>query len=183
MLKGKNIGLSTTRSIEIGRGWEHVFCSSQIIQHHTVSLKEVNYLLPLYVFPKDLCKTELISNISWPIDQDGRIPNLSPDFILALEKNISLKFVSSDEGDLKVTFGPENVFHYIYAILHSPTYRLRYSDQLKRDFPKVCQRRDKTVQLWRNKTVQFYLRLLPSHISTHLILKSSEELSPASCDP
>ncbi|MDD5736201.1 MAG: hypothetical protein PHQ39_12120, partial [Methanothrix soehngenii] len=42
-----------------------------------------------------------------------------------------------------------------------------------------CQRRDKTVQLWRNKTVQFYLRLLPSHISTHLILKSSEELSPA----
>ena len=46
-----------------------------------------------------------------------------------------------------------------------------------------CQRRDKTVQLWRNKTVQFYLRLLPSHISTHLILKSSEELSPASCDP
>jgi len=137
MLRGKNIGLSTTRSIEIGRGWEHVFCSSQIIQHHTVSLKEVNYLLPLYVFPKDLCKTELISNISWPIDQDGRIPNLSPDFILALEKNISLKFVSSDEGDLKVTFGPENVFHYIYAILHSPTYRLRYSDQLKRDFPKV----------------------------------------------
>ena len=46
-----------------------------------------------------------------------------------------------------------------------------------------CQRRDKTVQLWRNKTVQFYLSLLPSHISTHLILKSSEELSPASCDP
>jgi len=39
----------------------------------------------------------------------------------------------------------------------------------------VCQRRDKTVQ--------FYLRLLPSHISMHLILKSSGELSPASCDP
>jgi hypothetical protein len=57
MLKGKNIGLSTTRSIEIGRGWEHVFCSSQIIQHHTVSLKEVNYLLPLYVFRT--CSIEL----------------------------------------------------------------------------------------------------------------------------
>ncbi|MDD4651680.1 MAG: hypothetical protein PHQ34_05560 [Methanothrix sp.] len=137
MLKGKNIGLSTTRSIEIGRGWEHVFCSSQIIQHHTVSLKEVNYLFPLYLFPKDLSKTELISNISWPIDQDGRTPNINPEFILALEKNISLKFVSCGEGDLKDTFGPETVFYYIYAILHSPTYRLRYSDLLKRDFPKV----------------------------------------------
>jgi hypothetical protein len=26
-----------------------------------------------------------------------------------------------------------------------------------------CQRRDKTVQLWRHKSVQFYLRLLPNH--------------------
>ena len=40
---------------------------------------------------------------------------------------------------------------------------------------RLCQRRDKTVQLWRNKSVQFYLRLLPSCISMHLILKSSGE--------
>jgi predicted helicase len=138
MLKIKNIGLSTTRSIEIGRGWEHVFCSSQIIQHHTVSLKEVNYLFPLYVYPKKIDKTELLlSNSSWPIDQDGRIPNLSSDFISDIEEHIPLKFASNEQGDLEVTFGPEDVFHYIYAILHSPTYRIRYADSLKRDFPKV----------------------------------------------
>ena len=35
------------------------------------------------------------------------------------------------------TFGPEDVFHYIYAILHSPTYRARYAEFLKIDFPRV----------------------------------------------
>ena len=35
------------------------------------------------------------------------------------------------------TFGPEDVFHYIYAVLHSPTYRSRYAEFLKIDFPRV----------------------------------------------
>ncbi len=41
----------------------------------------------------------------------------------------------ADEGVL--TFGPEDIFHYIYAVLHSPTYRTRYADFLKYDFPRV----------------------------------------------
>ncbi|MBE9565487.1 MAG: hypothetical protein IMF16_01910, partial [Proteobacteria bacterium] len=40
-------------------------------------------------------------------------------------------------GDLENTFGPEDVFNYIYAILHSPTYRERYAEFLKRDFPRL----------------------------------------------
>ncbi len=44
MLAGNNVGLATTRSIGIGRGFEHVLCTQNIIGHHTVSLKEVNYL-------------------------------------------------------------------------------------------------------------------------------------------
>ncbi|MCL5671668.1 MAG: transposase, partial [Acidobacteria bacterium] len=35
------------------------------------------------------------------------------------------------------TFGPEDVFNYIYAVLHSPTYRARYAEFLKSDFPRV----------------------------------------------
>jgi REP element-mobilizing transposase RayT len=34
-------------------------------------------------------------------------------------------------------FTPEDVFHYIYAIFHSPTYRDRYAPFLKGDFPRV----------------------------------------------
>ncbi|NIA14644.1 MAG: DNA methyltransferase, partial [Nitrospiraceae bacterium] len=40
-------------------------------------------------------------------------------------------------GDLKKTFGPEDVFHYIYTVFHSPTYRERYAAFLKMDFPRV----------------------------------------------
>ncbi|MBM3474001.1 MAG: hypothetical protein FJX75_12090 [Armatimonadetes bacterium] len=35
------------------------------------------------------------------------------------------------------TFGPEDVFDYIYAVLHSPTYRERYAEFLKIDFPRI----------------------------------------------
>ena len=40
-------------------------------------------------------------------------------------------------GDVKKTFGPEDVFNYIYAVFHSPTYRSRYAEFLRSDFPRV----------------------------------------------
>jgi hypothetical protein len=48
-----------------------------------------------------------------------------------------LNFVPTGTGDLKKNFGPEDVFHYIYAVFHSPTYRERYAEFLKIDFPRV----------------------------------------------
>ena len=73
VLAGENLGLSTTRSAEIAKGWEHVFASKDLIQHHTVSLKEVNYLFPLYTYPAE--KEKLFGSI--------RTPNLNPEFIEA----------------------------------------------------------------------------------------------------
>lgn len=35
------------------------------------------------------------------------------------------------------TFGPEDVFYYAYAVFHSPTYRERYAEFLKIDFPRL----------------------------------------------
>ena len=45
--------------------------------------------------------------------------------------------MTDSRGDLDDTYGPEDVFHYAYAILHSPTYRERYGEFLKRDFPRL----------------------------------------------
>ena len=39
--------------------------------------------------------------------------------------------------DLHATFGPHDVFDWIYAVLHSPAYRTRYADYLKSDFPRI----------------------------------------------
>ena len=45
-----NLALATTRSVETGH-FEHVLCTRQMLDHHAVSLKEVNYLFPLYLRP------------------------------------------------------------------------------------------------------------------------------------
>ncbi len=31
----------------------------------------------------------------------------------------------------------ENIFHYVYAVLHNPAYKAKYEQNLKRDFPRI----------------------------------------------
>ena len=94
MVRRQNLGLSTTRSVEIGRGWEHIFCTSNIVQHHTVSLKEVNYLFPLYLYPTgDAAKQKSLFDVSpWPPGPEGRVPNLNPAFVAEVEQRLGLVF-------------------------------------------------------------------------------------------
>lgn len=40
-------------------------------------------------------------------------------------------------GDCEATFGPEDVFDYIYAVFFSSSYRETYAEFLKIDFPRV----------------------------------------------
>lgn len=40
-------------------------------------------------------------------------------------------------GEQSVPITPEDIFYYIYAVLHSPTYRKRYAEFLKIDFPRI----------------------------------------------
>jgi len=115
MLAGKNIGLGITRSVEAGTHYEHVFVSNTLIDLHTVSMKEVSYFLPLYIYPT-------ASEAAMGIEKHA---NLAPAFTQALAERIGHAAT------------PEETFHYIYALLHSPTYRTRYSEFLKRDFPRL----------------------------------------------
>ena len=99
-----------------------------------------SYIFPLYLYPSGaerLTHQNNLSGINWPPGQDDRVPNFNHDFIAYLESSLKLKFVSDGYGDLESTLGPENVFDYIYAVFHSPTYRLRYAEFLKMDFPRV----------------------------------------------
>lgn len=142
MLEGKNMGFGTTRSTEIERGWEHLFCTNGLLTHHTVSIKEVNYLFPLYLY--STAKTDLFDESA----PGKRRPNLAPEFIADLSAPLQLAFVPDGCGDLRKTFGPEDVFHYAYAVFYSPTYRSRYAEFLKGDFPRLPLTRD--VALFRS---------------------------------
>ncbi len=70
-------------------------------------------------------------------DITGKTCSFIPVFIAALEKVLNLLFIPDDRGDLETTIGPEDVFHYAYAVFNSPTYRNRYAAFLKMDFPRL----------------------------------------------
>jgi predicted helicase len=74
-----------------------------------------------------------------------RRPNLNPEFIKAFSGKLGLTFIEDGRGELKQTFGPEDIFNYAYAVFHSPTYRTRYAEFLKIDFPRLPLTSDKEL--------------------------------------
>ncbi|MFN8375922.1 MAG: type ISP restriction/modification enzyme [Anaerolineae bacterium] len=75
-------------------------------------------------------------NSEWEAGEGGRVPNLSVKFVREMEAKLNIKFkatppINDDQ------FSPEDVFHYAYAVFHSPTYRERYAEFLKIDFPRL----------------------------------------------
>ena len=88
------------------------------------------YMFPLYLYGSD----ELL-------EAKGELPrivNLSPLFLLELEAATSLG--TSDAASKHVdpaTMSPEEILGYVYALLHSPSYRTTFADSLLRDFPAI----------------------------------------------
>lgn len=132
ILDKENIALLSCRQQAVS-GFRHIFCSKNITECCAVSLKtrEITSVFPLYLYPNPDRNGNLFSNGT------KRHVNLSKDFIKELETTTNLKFVYDGKGDLKKTVGPEDAFNYIYSILHSPTYRERYAEFLKIEFPRI----------------------------------------------
>ena len=140
MIAGENFGLCTNR--QVNGEFHHILCSRNIISDCTVSLatRERTYLFPLYLYPspaENSSRQKSLSSADWPPGKDGRVPNLSPEFVAEMEERLGLEFVTDGRGDRESTFGPEDVFDYIYAVFFSPSYRERYAEFLKIDFPRV----------------------------------------------
>jgi len=59
------------------------------------------------------------------IEGDEKEPNINPELFKSLSKTY------------KREVSPEEIFYYIYAVLYSETYRTKYAEFLKIDFPRV----------------------------------------------
>ena len=138
MTSASNLALITTRQTRDSWG---VFATRRMITHKALAAYDINTLFPLYLYPMSHelhnSQVEMLAVSPWPDGKDGRRPNLAPEFVDDMAKRLNLSFVSDGQGDLRETFGPEDVFHYIYAVFHSPTYRSRYAEFLKIDFPRI----------------------------------------------
>lgn len=122
------------------------YCTNQIGDQCVAANKSAgggnSFQFPLYVYPHP---GKMLESSPWPAGKDGRRPNLSPEFVKDFAGKLGLEFVPDGQGDLKKTFGPEDVFHYAYAVFHSPTYRSRYAAFLKIDFPRLPLTGDKKL--------------------------------------
>ena len=67
---------------------------------------------------------------------------------------------------------PEDVFHYVYAVLHAPSYREKYAEFLRRDFPRVPFPVERDLFV---KIASLGVRLAELHLLT------SRELDQPSC--
>ena len=166
VVRGRNVSIVFSR--QASRGFRHVFVTRGLTYVNaldTAGLFGSGPCAPLYLYPQEradgqqrLGETE---TSSWPAGRDGRVPNLCTKLIAEMEAKLGLKFVSDGMGDGKKTFGPEDVFDYIYAIFHSPTYRKRYAEFLKIDFPRVPLTSDRKL-LW--KLVSLGRELVALHL-------------------
>jgi hypothetical protein len=168
LLATENVALITSRLTK-GETFRHAQVTRKIAEVIVMSPKTSNngFVFPLYLYPELQENQDKRSGLEvhaspWPAGKDGRKPNLNPDFVADLEKRLGLSFVSDGKGDVApgfspapaalkggaTTFGPEDVFNYIYAIFYSPTYRTRYAEFLKSDFPRVPLTSD--VELFRS---------------------------------
>lgn len=135
MLK-KNIALLTCRQ-QTSFDFQHVFISNKISERCSVSLQtgEVNYIFPLYLYQSEQQTILQINN---------KIPNLKSEIVGQIADNLRLTFTNEKETT-KNTFAPIDILDYIYAVLHSPTYREKYKEFLKIDFPRVPYPNDATT--------------------------------------
>jgi hypothetical protein len=120
--------------------WSLIACSREPVDANIFRRGGIN-VFPLYVYHARKAahgQADFDGSITeWSAGKAGRRPNLKPEFVADLEKRLGLSFLSDGKGDLQKTFRPEDVFNYIYAVFHSPTYRTRYAEFLKSDFPRV----------------------------------------------
>jgi predicted helicase len=124
-----NLALITSRMTK-GESFQHVFVSRTLSEVILLSSKTSNnaFAFPLYVYPTE-------KEIGF--GETAASANYSSEFVEDCANRLQLKWILEGAGDLIESFGPEDLFHYIYAVFNSPMYRSRYAEFLKSDFPRV----------------------------------------------
>lgn len=152
-----NLCLNTMRQTKMDR-WQHALVSANPAPAVYVEIKDGSSVFPLYLYPDN---RELFDTSEWELSEKGRRPNLDKAFVADFAERLGLTFITDGRGDLVETFGPEDIFHYAYAVFHSPTYRSRYAEFLKIDFPRLPLT-DNVVLF--NQLVQFGADLVALHL-------------------
>jgi hypothetical protein len=126
-----NIGLIAGRQGQVvgGDSWDLVYCGQGIADTNLFYRGGIAYA-PLYIYSdKETTGLDLGGR------NNQKRANFKPDFLASLSEALDLPRTGQDGLPRGLT--PEDIFHYAYAVFHSPSYRSRYAEFLKIDFPRL----------------------------------------------
>lgn len=118
LLSEQNVALVVTRQTK--DQWD-VQCTRTVTGHKSLGAYDANSVFPLYLYESDH-EDDL---------EFGNSVNMSPGFLVRLGEVIDIS------GNDEASISPEDAFNFAYALFHSQTYRDRYADFLKTDFPRI----------------------------------------------
>ena len=123
ILNRENLGLNITRRLR-DPVWRHVYVTSLVTDKTLLSSKDNCYFFPLYLYSEEPSGAQHVVPLQ-DESKSKRQSNFTPEFLQAIRKALGTEPI------------PEDIFYYIYAVLYSPTYRERYQEFLKIDFPRI----------------------------------------------
>jgi predicted helicase len=188
-LNGKNIGLVIGRQGQVvgSMMWNLSFITDAITDFN-LYYRGGGAVFPMY--------KNFENNAQQTIEQSSeRTPNLNLEIVKEIGDKIGLSF-TNEKDTTKDTFAPIDILDYIYAVLHSPTYREKYKEFLKIDFPRVPYPKDKEtfwnlvklggeirqIHLLESPVVEKFISKYPI-TGTNVVGKIKFELSPLSISP
>jgi len=124
----KNISLLAVRNSRTDANANY-FITNKLVDKDGVSPLDNCKFFPLYQY------SEVTSQKAFE-ESEEKTPNLSLNIVKQIAAKLELAFTNEKETSIN-TFAPIDILDYIYAVLHSPTYREKYKEFLKIDFPRV----------------------------------------------
>jgi len=131
-ISGENMGMVIGRQGQVvgSMPWNLIFLTTKITDFN-LYYRGGGIVFPMYLY-----------------EGKRRRPNLNPKIINEIEQKLNLAFSPEDKESSspsssvssvvnKKSFTPLDLFDYIYAVLHSPTYRETYREFLKIDIPRI----------------------------------------------
>jgi predicted helicase len=134
-LQKPNVALCVGRAGLVIQGdWNLVFCSDRPCDHN-LFYRGSSLNFPLYIYrnlsrhlPDDLFEAE-----------NHKLPNLAKSFVQRFASKLQMELSATHPSTDNRHVCAEEIFHYAYAVFHSPNYRRRYAESLKTDFPRLPQ--------------------------------------------
>ena len=124
----ENLGLVSIRNNRDNS--DTYFVTKGLTDKTVISPKDNASVFPLYIYKENMGSEE-------------RIVNFNKELYDCIAKGLNYLPCYDDDlivdpiSDYKGVLYPQDLFDYIYAVLHSPSYRERYKEFLKIDFPRI----------------------------------------------